>query len=78
MENSDDTFGVAGGSTIPDCEQPLLSERPDLSSRPQGGILTIVCVPSITLVNCYLGGIITITIPDISIELGISPELELW
>jgi hypothetical protein len=78
MENYDDTSRIAGGSPIPDCEQPLLPERPNLLSRPEGGILTVASVSSITLVNCYLGGIITITIPKISIELGISPELELW
>lgn len=78
MENHNDRFAVAGGLSNSDCEQPLLRQRPSLSSHPQGSMMTIACVPSITLVNCFLGGVITIAIPDISIELGISPELELW
>ncbi|KAK6822403.1 hypothetical protein PG987_013948 [Apiospora arundinis] len=78
MENSNNRPSGVRGSRSPECEQPLLPQRPNLSPRPQGGILAIACVPLITLINCFLGGAITIAIPDIAIELSISPELELW
>ncbi|KAK8007314.1 hypothetical protein PG989_001304 [Apiospora arundinis] len=78
MENSNNRPSRVRGSRSPECEQPLLPQRPNLSPRPQGGILAIACVPLITLINCFLGGAITIAIPDIANELGISPELELW
>ena len=78
MESHNDSFAGAGGSSNPDCEQPLLPQRREILFQSQGSIMAIACVPSITLVNCFLGGIITIAIPDIAIELGISPELELW
>lgn len=64
-------------SPPPEAEQePLLPQNPNLPSLK--GVLTIICVSCITLISCFLGGVATIVVPQISRDLNLDPSMELW
>lgn len=67
---------------LPDPEQPLLHDKNTVQRKRLLGraesTLTIFCISCITLISCFLGGVVTIVIPQISKDLNLDSSVELW
>lgn len=40
--------------------------------------VVIFCISCITFISSYLGGLVTVSVPQISSDLHLSPGMELW
>lgn len=45
---------------------------------PPNSALIILCISCITFISCYLGGLVTVSVPQISEDLNLDPSIELW
>ncbi|KAE8359337.1 major facilitator superfamily domain-containing protein [Aspergillus caelatus] len=45
---------------------------------PKNSALIIFCISCITFISCYLGGLVTVSVPAISKDLALDPGIELW
>lgn len=46
--------------------------------KPKHAPFVIFCLSCITFVSCYLGGLVTVSVPQISEDLQLSQGMELW
>ncbi|KAJ5116044.1 hypothetical protein N7456_000392 [Penicillium angulare] len=53
-----------------------IGEEPD--RRPKHAPLVIFCISCVTFISCYLGGLVTVSVPQISKDLKLDPGMELW
>ncbi|CAG8190778.1 unnamed protein product [Penicillium olsonii] len=47
-------------------------------SKPENSSLVIFCLSCITFVSCYLGGLVTVCVPQIAKDLQLNQGMELW
>lgn len=45
---------------------------------PPNSSMVICCISCITFISCYLGGLVTVSVPQISNDLQLDPGIELW
>ncbi|OJI80394.1 hypothetical protein ASPTUDRAFT_59123 [Aspergillus tubingensis CBS 134.48] len=45
---------------------------------PPNASVVIFCISCVTLIGSYLGGLVTVSVPQISLDLNLSPGVELW
>ncbi|PWY73201.1 MFS general substrate transporter [Aspergillus sclerotioniger CBS 115572] len=45
---------------------------------PRNAPLVILCISCITFISSYLGGLVTVSVPQIATDLHLSPGMELW
>lgn len=46
--------------------------------KPKHASFVIFCLSCITFVSCYLGGLVTVSVPQISEDLQLTQGMELW
>lgn len=62
-------------------ERSLRSDSGDGSTeerKPKHAPFVIFCLSCITFVSCYLGGLVTVSVPQISEDLQLTQGMELW
>ncbi|KAL4918961.1 major facilitator superfamily domain-containing protein [Aspergillus aurantiobrunneus] len=62
-------------------DEKQASARLETSSdekRPKHAPLVIFCISCITFISCYLGGLVTVSVPQIARDLALEPGMELW
>lgn len=55
-----------------------LEEQRTEEKAPKNSALIIFCISCITFISCYLGGLVTVSVPTISKDLALDPGIELW
>lgn len=56
----------------------LESEETEEEKGPPNSSMVICCISAITFISCYLGGLVTVSVPQISNDLNLDPGIELW
>ncbi|KAJ5495017.1 hypothetical protein N7539_000133 [Penicillium diatomitis] len=51
---------------------------PDEDGKPKHAALVIFCISCITFISSYLGGLVTISVPQMARDLNLGPGMELW
>lgn len=54
------------------------SDGEELEKKPKHAPLVIFCISCITFISCYLGGLVTISVPQVARDLNLDPGMELW
>lgn len=57
---------------------PVQQDDVEEDRRPKRAPLVIFCISCITFISCYLGGLVTVSVPQISKDLQLDPGMELW
>ncbi|EPS34800.1 hypothetical protein PDE_09764 [Penicillium oxalicum 114-2] len=50
----------------------------DEDHKPKNASLVIFCISCITFISCYLGGLVTVSVPQMARDLHLGPGMELW
>ncbi|RMZ39451.1 aminotriazole resistance protein [Aspergillus flavus] len=58
--------------------RPSLEDQSNEGKPPKNTALIIFCISCITFISCYLGGLVTVSVPAISKDLSLDPGVELW
>lgn len=58
--------------------RPSLEDQSNEGKPPKNTALIIFCILCITFISCYLGGLVTVSVPAISKDLSLDPGVELW
>ncbi|KAE8146900.1 major facilitator superfamily domain-containing protein [Aspergillus avenaceus] len=61
----------------PSTGDELEGQEPELKP-PANSALVIFCISCITFISCYLGGLVTVSVPTIARDLHLNPGVELW
>lgn len=54
------------------------SDGEEQEKKPKHAPLVIFCISCITFISCYLGGLVTVSVPQVARDLNLDPGMELW